>query len=214
MSEFTAGALFLKKDTSSIQARLQELNMTHILRSINEKWSAFFIPDQFLQNQETLGQLADVSKAAPILYFMNAEDHFWGYELFADGEEGAMFRFNYELLYGMTLALFQKRYPILEESDLWTNPEQEGTYQTLEREVRGTSQYRETFLQQYAMANLDAFEKIGVAAETREALARVITPEFDGERWDQVEAFKRLLDLEDMSWLNYDIALEEEEELA
>jgi hypothetical protein len=61
----------------------------------------------------------ELSKEAPVLYFCNFGDHFWGYRIFSAGREAAYLRFPYELEEEALIAFFKAKYPARDILELY-----------------------------------------------------------------------------------------------
>lgn len=96
MSDFTIGTLFLAKDGPEIQEQLRQLTTPYRLESINDQWSAFFTPDEWLQEPAAVAVRKQISTVAPLLHFDNSEDHGWGFRLFCLGEQVAQYSRDYD----------------------------------------------------------------------------------------------------------------------
>lgn len=91
MSEFSSGVLFLKSNLEDVKKNFKEQieKGDYILYPLNEKWHGLYPLDMFLMKEQTTNDLKSLSNKVPLLYFLNCEDHDWGYKLFANGETRA-----------------------------------------------------------------------------------------------------------------------------
>lgn len=87
MSEFSAGVL-LKKDNETTVKRILKKEIIagdYFLYPVNDTWYGLFPKDIFLMSEESVKVLKKLSKDIPVFYFLNCEDHDWGYKVFIDG---------------------------------------------------------------------------------------------------------------------------------
>ena len=87
MSEFTAGVLYLARQAAEVEKALRATGVRHVIEALNSKWKVALTADQFLTDDQTVGAVAHVSRVGPLLFFMNAEDHGWGYTVYHRGRE-------------------------------------------------------------------------------------------------------------------------------
>ncbi len=59
------------------------------IHEVNPAWAGLFLQDEWLEQPETVELVKSLSKAAPLLFFFDADEYGWGYRLFAGGEERA-----------------------------------------------------------------------------------------------------------------------------
>jgi hypothetical protein len=133
------------------------------------------------------------------MYFQHAEDHGWGYNIFRGGMEVASMAVSYEIEFHMWLDLAEARYPGIDVPDALNLTD-------LRDEVLSSVAYRLAVEDQYKSPGLHELSVFGISKETVEKLQQVITAEwyFDPERrHEQVEEFKRVLDIVEMEWMSY-----------
>ena len=59
------------------------------IHEVNPAWAGLFLQDEWLEQPEAVELVKGLSKAAPLLFFFDADEYGWGYRLFAGGEERA-----------------------------------------------------------------------------------------------------------------------------
>jgi len=93
MSDYSTGVLFKKEMLNEINKIYKEELTTgdFIIYPLNEKWQGLFPMDMFLMEEDTISMLKRISREIPLFYFMNCEDHDWGYKIFADGESRKLY---------------------------------------------------------------------------------------------------------------------------
>jgi len=207
MSEFTAGALFLNRDREVVEANLNAGGLEYILRGLNDNWSVFFLEDEFLYQPETVEQLRHVSQVTPILYFQNGGDHGWAYDFYDQGEVVASVAVSYETEFYMTQWWAEQRYPnidVIGELLVSRDPEGQATWNAIRDEVLASDEYKQTQLNQFAKANVDAFLRFGLSDEQITALRNLLTVSYqETNPLEQVDEFKKWLGIEEMQWMSY-----------
>ncbi len=68
--------------------------------------------DDFLTDSNSIHELLKISCKAPVIYFLNAEDHGWGYKVMQDEKIIAGLDINYELDHQFFLDIAEQKYPI------------------------------------------------------------------------------------------------------
>ena len=91
LSNFTIGILILNENRDVFKRLIKRNNLPWDLDQINQRWSLVETEDQFVIEEPTLKKIAEFSKELPFLYFLDAEDHEWGFTIFNDGRELATF---------------------------------------------------------------------------------------------------------------------------
>ena len=87
MSNFTIG-IFIPNSNQNILERIIKRNrLNWYLNEINNKWSILVTEDQFVIENSTLQKITKFSSEMPFLYFLDAEDHEWGFTIFNEGLE-------------------------------------------------------------------------------------------------------------------------------
>jgi len=214
VSEFTKGTLFLRQERERVEAKLREVELDYRLIELNENWAAFFFADDELVNPQTVEQLLEVSKAAPLLYFRNFSDHGWAYSIYDGGREVAGMDIEYELEAYFAVKLAEERYPDVEFRHLIFGMEPyQGVWQSLEEEAATEVEFQRQLVGLYANAKVECFQRFGLSDEIITELQNLISPAYingENSRWEQVELFKGLLGIEEMEYLRFE-RLEESE---
>ena len=207
MSEFTTGNLFLSKYSEQLQKQMVEKPSAFLVRPLNQQWSVLYFEDDWLQQTSTISVLLILSKNIPLLNFSDAEDHGWGYRIFADGREQAQFYDDFFLDHGMVIDLAETRYPDIDvQPFLYLEEEGRRIFQQLLQEVRESEQYQAAYAKQFERKHVEAFSYFGVASETIEKLKQLISPaslQNEPPRIEEVSEFKRLLGISEMEWKSY-----------
>lgn len=207
MSESTVGFVFLHQHAVVLEDKIATLNMHHKRLQLNEKWSAFFIEDEWLQQNTTISKLKDLSTSLPFLYFVNSEDYGWSYALFAQGQLQAKLDVGYDIEFNMTQAEIEKRYPHNDPHD----PELHEIWQTVQAEIVASAAYQQAIDKQFHQRNTSAFRAFELTDEEIAVLEEIVsrTGFHPDEPWDQVDRFKKALGIEEMEWKCYEYADEE-----
>lgn len=87
MSNFTFGILMLNQNRDIFKRCIEKNNLEWDLNRINERWSVLETDDQFVIEKSTFNMIVGFSKEMPFLYFLDAEDHEWGFTIFDHGCE-------------------------------------------------------------------------------------------------------------------------------
>jgi hypothetical protein len=198
MSEFTEGILFLSENVSVIEPEAH-IFQPFLIQQLNDKWTGLFREySNIFQLKEGLKQL---SNRVPLLYFQHPADHGWGYNIFTEGQEVASVYVSYELDFQMMMDIIEARYSD-DPVPFWIENEEIG--RQIRAEVEGPEAYHQAVARQYENRNVQAFQAFGFDETTIKSLEEVITPTYFLEkRLGQVEAFKRLIGIEEMSWMSY-----------
>lgn len=203
-NEHTAGVLYLKEQTSQVEAWMQHASLAFFTRPLNDKWSVLFIQDDKLEDSVTLQTLIEFSKFINQVYFFHHEDWGWGYRVFVNGFEVAKFYDDYHFDHNLAIELAKERYP--DNDDilyfLYFNKEGRELLEELVDEVNSTDTYLE---RQFAQKNVQAFAEFGISADTIVYLDDLICIENFQDRtdWQHVEDFKRSLGIIEMNRMNF-----------
>ncbi len=207
MSEFTTGNLFPAIHSQQVSDYLQDKSLPFLIEQLNERWSALFLEDDWLSDPSTVSMLIDLSQNVPILHFQNAEDHGWGYRVFADRKEQAHFFDDYGLDHALAVELAEARYPeiMVVEHFLYLEPKGQEVMRQLLKEVKQLPAYQSALAQQFQSKNVQAFAYFDIAADIVKTLDRLITPEnLEGEPPRQeVNTFLEQLGITGMEWKSY-----------
>ena len=196
MSEFTTGNLFLRKYAEQLQQALGN-SSAFVVKALNQQWSVLYFEDDWLQQSSTKEAVLTLSKRIPSLNFSNAEDHGWGYRIFADGEEKAQFYDDYSLDHRMVLDLAETRYPDIDvQPFLYLEEEGRGIFQQLLQEVRLSEPYQSAFAKQFERKHVEAFSYFEIHSDNIGKLNQLISPkglQSEPPRSEEVSRFKKLL---------------------
>lgn len=62
-----------------------DVDTDYLLHELNDSWIGLFLEDQWLQRASTVKLVKSLSERAPLLFFFDADEHGWGYRVFAGG---------------------------------------------------------------------------------------------------------------------------------
>ncbi|WP_156889574.1 hypothetical protein [Paenibacillus harenae] len=208
MSEFTSGHLMLSAHRETISRHIRNEVITIPL---NHKWAAFFTPnDQYLEYEDAPSFIYELSKDAPVLYFCNFGDHFWGYRIFSAGREEAYLRFTYELEEEALVEFYKAKYPTRDILALYGEAYDEVHAAFLEQ--GGLKHAKQVLFQE---SHVEAFRLFEVPEEQIAKLRGMLTANNDStgdQKFDLVDQFKACIGMEEMSYLRYDQLLEQDSE--
>lgn len=207
MSEFTAGILFRAVRTAAVEAAVRQYPQPYKVRPLNYRWSALFLADESLKEPASQALVQELSQAVPLLQFINAEDHGWGYAIWHQGGERSSFTFSYDTLYDAAREIAEARGIGVH---LWSD-EGRPYWPEILAAAKGTPE----FLSQFEHADVEAFGLFDLPAADLTDLAAVVTPGFadlPDSPWGRVDGFRRALGIEEMAWKSYHyLELEEAE---
>jgi hypothetical protein len=204
MSEFTIGILTRAKHREAVAGALTETGLTYKQRDLNPDWTAFFLADEW-DEAVTTTALDRASRRAPVLSFMNAEDHGWGYRLWRMGNEVAALQISYELEFQVAQEIFAERYP---GEDPFESDASVSKWMAIREQMQQSDRLTAATKELYQRANPAAFGALDLTPEQIEELKMVLNPAWRGEdgAWGQAERFKEILGIEEMTWLSYEHA--------
>jgi hypothetical protein len=212
MSEFTDGLLVLKEHAPLVQAALADLEKPHIFQDLNEKWSVILVEHQLEDDDSVYSWALRHSADFPMLYFENGES-VWSYIIFHVGQEKASVEVKNYIDHSFYKQIAQILYPRVRDihSDLDKN-----VSKTIYRLVRGSDGYKKELRDQYSHANVNEFAVFGVSAENIEGLREYIRVKWcrkpiRDSLW-QVDIFKELIGIDEMTWKSYRYAMRDKEE--
>ena len=89
MSEFSCGVLVKREHAEEIENGLSamDVGVNCFFHEVNGSWTGLFLEDQWLQSASTVEIVKSLSETAPLLFFFDADEHGWGYRVFAGGSE-------------------------------------------------------------------------------------------------------------------------------
>lgn len=202
MSEFTAGYLYLNKDTVKANAALEALQPDYKAKQLNDQWTVI-CPEEDNPNAEPLRSwLLEHSSTFPILYFEYPEDHGWGYDIYRDGQIVASLWASFELKHNVYVEVVKQRFPGI-------NPYvgiDKDVADAIRQEVVKSDLYRQRAAAQFVNTDVEQFAIFGFDAETVAELQAILKVEnyLDPSTFlDQVYEFKRLVNIQQMNWVNY-----------
>jgi hypothetical protein len=198
MSEFTFG--FLVRNTELNEQFVKKLANTPLMRPLNSDWLVLNYEDWGIHQS-----ILTLSKSTPVLLFHNAEDHGWGFEIFQNGEGISKLDISYEMEEEFILKEFEKRYPDMEDyfEFMYMNPEGQEIYAKLKEEMDISEKVEE----QFASCDINAFKLLSVDENQIKELYTILTPGHLlslEDIFELVEEFKRILGMEEMSWIRPD----------
>ncbi|MCR8634870.1 hypothetical protein [Paenibacillus radicis (ex Xue et al. 2023)] len=203
MSEFTVGTLFLKEYFELISSTIKVGNYGYHVHELNERWIVMLMEDEYLSKDDTYKNLYVLSEIAPLLYFSNAEDHEWGYKIFHNKQIVASFNLSYELKYQYFLDIAQTKYPD-EDPHMLDIQLTKHIY----NEIDASNEFIEQFNNQFKDINVEQFQLFGVnVEELRDIFNYELLRKLDYIH-DVVEDFKRIVEIEEMEWINNDSEFE------
>jgi hypothetical protein len=200
LSEFTDGVLVLRKHRDKAQEALKSLNARHKFRDVNAQWSAIFVEEANPKVDPLRRWLIEHSRTFPILFFEHPADHGWGYRIFHSGRETASLFVDYELTYTLYIHGVQNLYPDIDphvgiDSEL---------ARAVQAEIESSDWYREIVLARFQNSNIEQFAHFVLAPETLRELAQIVTVDrYLHTDSEQVQEFKRVLNLKEMEWKSY-----------
>ena len=91
MSEFSCGVLMRRNNAEAVlqMPTNADQGADWFIHEVNPAWAGLFLQDEWLEQPETVELVKILSKAAPLLFFFDADEYGWGYRLSAGGEERA-----------------------------------------------------------------------------------------------------------------------------
>jgi hypothetical protein len=202
MSEFTDGLLILKTHLLSAQLSLTDLQHPYIVKNLNERWSVVVFESANPEDEPVHAWILKTSHDMPLLYFQHGEDHGWGYKIYAAGDQKASFDVDYGIAEWMTQELAEKHHPGVDMYGDLSAEAIEGFY----AQVHASDDYSQRIAAQYAAPGLEHFALFGLSPEAITELRDILRPQrYEGrvEGFSQVEAFQKVLGIEEMSWMSY-----------
>lgn len=200
MSEFTSGHLML----ASHKEIIHNLAIAGaVVKQLDEKWVGFFTPyDHYLDNQNAPDFVYKLSKDAPVLFFCNFEDHFWGYRIFSEGREVAYLRIFYEMEEEIIIESFKEKYPGRDILELYDE-----AYEEISAEIVEQGGLEKAIDGLFNECNVEAFQLFGISDEQLEKLRIILNSNYFKSHeniFDLVEEFKECVGIEEMSWISHD----------
>ncbi|WP_017811971.1 hypothetical protein [Paenibacillus shenyangensis] len=211
MSEFTAGNIILAAHKEMVKDQLP--SGTAIYR-LNDKWITWLTKDDGHiadHNHKAPAYIYRVSDRVPVLYFYNAEDHWWGYQVFDQGKEIARLHFSFEYEDELVYKIAKKRYPESSSSDLLFS----GKLEDLYTELKESNIFEEEFKRVFDDCNTEAFRLFGCNDEQINQLNNILNIDYieNGieKNMSLAEEFKSIIGIPEMFFVRYDRVLESKE---
>lgn len=169
MSDFYAGILFLSRQANVVEETLKNAGINIALQPVNDKWSTLLMQGEWLGSEETTAQLMELSKAVPLLYFFDAEDHGWAYRIFEQGDVVASFEVDYDLTTQIAYDIADTKYP---DADIDSNPK---IWAALLKEAARSKEYRQWVEAEVQKSHVECFTRFDVDADGVQALAELLS---------------------------------------
>lgn len=198
MSEFTASILFKSADKKQITGHLLEAPCRYKTLNLNERWQAFYLEDAFLQQESTRKFLLGIT-GIPLLYFLHAADHGWGYSIYFNKKIICNALLDYGLEYSMAKKIIKKRFPLVKEI---LNVAQEEWRSACE-EVRQSSEYCQALVESLSSSHPEYFKLFDLEDKTILELKSILNASWLTERENLCRAmdkFRDTLGIREMEW--------------
>lgn len=205
MSEFTSGNLIQSKYRDVIEKyRVDGIKIS----DLNSEWTVFLTEDVYIEDQVPI-YIINISKEIPIMYFFNYEDHGWGYRIFHNGEEVAKLVIDYEIEYNLVLEKAKEKY--VDEGDiieiLYFGDRGEEVYNEIAEEVVNSNEYYNVVQKQFLYKTVEKFKLFNINDGDINELRELLTVD-SYTKTEQlhklVEKFKKIVNINEMEWINYD----------
>lgn len=202
MSEFTFG--FLVKNEGQNDELVRKIVNTTYVKELNEDWLVFIEG-----NWDVPQSVLELSREIPVLKFENAEDHGWGFSIFNNGEEITTIEISYELEDKMIMLEVERRHPEIEDMTefIYFDPKGREIYAQIQKELPNNELFAETVRKQFNLLNTQSFELFQVGQDKINELNQILTSEYYinlKNKYEVVNRFKEILNLEEMSWIRPD----------
>lgn len=201
MSEITAGILYKNKDAEKVGRYLLEAPCRYKIRILNETWSVFCLEDSFLQQEPTRKFLLGIGEV-PLLYFLHAEHHGWGYSIYFNKEIRCNVLIDYGLEYSLAKNIILQRLP--REKDIHAIARSKWT--SAFEEVRQSSEYRQALAESLSSACPDNFRLFGLEDRSISEIKSILSVSWlteGGNLHEAVNKFKDILGIREMEWISY-----------
>jgi hypothetical protein len=178
-----------------------------LIEALNERWCVLYLEDDSLNKPSTISLMLTLCPSIPVFKFSDAEDHGWGYRIFADGREQANFYNDYYMDHRMVVELAEARYPNIDvQPFLYGESEGQRVFRLLLEEVKQSRDYQVAYAKQFQNKHVEAFAHFGVDLDTINALDQIISPDglqSEPPRRKEVKMFKKYLGILEMAWKSY-----------
>jgi len=210
MSEFTNGLLFLKLNLETAKQITEESIgqvYDYIIHDVNNKWSVVLVENFGIDMSTPRFQkwLMEMSDEFPILFFDHAEDHGWSHRLINTSSITSSVDVRYELEWSLVYDLLEKRHPELagDPGRLFDAEDLPPLY----AQVRKSTEYDIAIANMYKDYHPQAFTVFGITTRQVKHLDDSISIEAFKASYksmkQQVDKFREILDLEEVSWMSY-----------
>ncbi|MDF2645880.1 MAG: hypothetical protein K0Q73_1685 [Paenibacillus sp.] len=208
MSEFTSGQLLLASHKEAIR---KHAIPGSLLKVLDEKWVAFLTgEDNYIDFHEAPAFIYQLSIDAPVLYFCNYGDHFWGYRIFSEGKEVASLRISYEFDEELIMKIFEERYPDNDLYELFTTD----YHNEINKYIEVNGLQEKAFNDLFDECNVTAFKLFNLTDEQIDNLTSILNPNYFREQdniFNLVDEFKEIVGIDEMSWIRYERVEEDED---
>ncbi|MFC4777764.1 hypothetical protein ACFO9Q_13280 [Paenibacillus sp. GCM10023252] len=208
MSEFTSGHLMLAAHIGAVK---KNAIPGSIIKQLDDKWIVYLTPnDNYLESEHVPEYIITLSNDAPVLYFSNFGDHFWGYRIFSEGNEIAYLRISYELEEELIIKTFEERYPEQDRFDYYDGEYQEEIIQFIEE----NGLFEVALNEMFAECNVMSFRLFNMTDEQVDKLSMILSSsnyrEIDNV-YSLVDEFKEIAGIHEMSYIRYERVAEDGE---
>lgn len=197
MSEFSVGVLFSQENKHKVENYIKTDDLGFV-KDLNEDWAVLLVEDQWLQNPSTVEWLLELSKACPLLYLANAEDHGWEYHIFNEGADVAAAKVDYDLETTLAFAISEEKYPGEDAISILDQ---------LYDELEESGEYVKAIEQNLSRKNVESFRLFDVGSRQVRALDELLTTETllqEEGLLDLIEQFKEIINIEEFCWISYE----------
>lgn len=201
MSEFTSGILYRSKDINRVAKYLLEAPCSYKTHTLNERWNVFCLEDSFLQQASTRKFLLEITEV-PLLYFLHAGDHGWGYSIYYNKEMTCHVLLDYELEYSLAKKTVKKRFPLKNDIHAVVKSEWTSAFE----EVRQSSEYHQALAEALSSASPDHLKLFGLEDKLITEIKSILSISWltEGKNLcNAVDKFKGLLGIREMEWISY-----------
>lgn len=203
MSEFSDAVFVHTGHTALALESVKVYPYRYEWRRLTDRWLAIFLeyPDYDLTRAELW--MKQVSAQFPVMFFQNASDHGWAYQIFSAGQVIAEVQVSYELSWHMWVDLMEVRHP---EMEFPYNEIGQDEVDRMYAEIEASEAFRIRVEEQYRGAAPDTFRLFGFSDEqiqiVRAALdiAWYLDP---ARRHEQVYAFAKSVELDSFDWMSF-----------
>jgi|GEM_PF-5015355 len=188
----------------------------YLIHQVNNKWSALLIEDSVLNfgYMTIRNWLENTAKIVPLLVFNYGEDHGWTYSLLVDGVIVSQVNINYEIEWYFAYSFLEAKYPHL-AGDVYELFETEDI-PSLYENIRKSTEYVQAVEKMYSDHHPEQFLVFDMSDEQINQLSDEISVGKFNESFEsmqqQVNKFKKILQLEEVTWMSYRYFKKDQEE--